>query len=265
MTSRSGIITLLTDFGYEDEYVGVMKGVILCRYASARIVDISHGIAPQHIEQAAAILESSYLYFPRNSVHLIVVDPGVGTDRNILLLEAADHFFIAPDNGILSPLLHCPEKVRALYRLNSPSVAGSSTTFHGRDIMAPAAAELAAGGAPADMGQPVALSGCVIFALPGPLLEKDLVRGEVTGVDHFGNIITSIKVSDLGRLQHPLRVEIGGLYVEKIHTCYGDVAPLTLVALINSRGKLEIARNKGNAADFVACRMGDPVVVRQLS
>ncbi len=265
MTSRSGIITLLTDFGYEDEYVGVMKGVILCRYASARIVDISHGIAPQHIEQAAALLQNSYHYFPKNTVHLIVVDPGVGTDRDILLLEAADHLFIAPDNGILSPLLHSPETIRTLCRLNQPSGTGISSTFHGRDIMAPVAAKLAAGAVPADMGQPAAPAGCVTFALPRPIFATDQVKGEVTSIDHFGNIITSINASDLAGLPHPLQVEIGGFYLEKIHLSYAEVAPLSLLALINSRGNLEIARNGGHAARYVACKVGDAVVVRQLN
>ncbi|MEE4242978.1 MAG: SAM-dependent chlorinase/fluorinase [Desulfopila sp.] len=264
MTGRSGIITLLTDFGYQDEYVGVMKGVILRRFAAASIIDLSHGIAPQHIEQAAAVLENAYRYFPEKTVHLTVVDPGVGTGRHILLLEAFNHFFIAPDNGILTAFLHVPENIKALYRLNLMEDPAVSSTFHGRDIMAPVAAKLAAGAEMEDMGKPVAPSSCVAVAVSRPVIEQHQLRGEVTGIDHFGNIITSISASDLSRLREPFKIEIGNFQMEKIHRSYGEVASFSLVALINSRGMLEIARNMGNAAQYVDCRVGDPVAVRLL-
>jgi hypothetical protein len=238
-----------------------MTGVILDRCPSAGIVDICHLISARNIAQAARMLEVSYPYFPRRTIHLIVVDPGVGTDRQILVVEAAEHIFIAPDNGILTPLLHS-KKLQSCSRLNIGEEQAVSSTFHGRDIMAPAAAKLAAGTAVAELARLIDPEKCVTISFPSPQIEKNRITGEVTAIDHFGNILTSIRADHISAMNTALEVCIGKTTIRDIRTAYAEVAPQSPVALINSRGDLEIAVNAGNAAEKLHCKVGDIVVVR---
>ena len=258
MNDQPPIISLLTDFGLEDEYVGVMKGVIFTGCPQARIVDICHSIPAQNIARAASMLTTSYTYFPPGTVHLTVVDPGVGTARHILVVEADGHLFIAPDNGVLTPLLRSPS-LSACHRLKMPSAEKSSATFHGRDIMAPAAAQLAAGAAPATLGDEVAPADCLEIEAAAAVVTPDGVTGEVSAIDHFGNIATTISTEHVAAMGAKVLVIIGDTTLERIHRTYGEVAEKAPLALIDSRGFLEIAVNRGDAAAILDCQVGDRV------
>jgi S-adenosylmethionine hydrolase len=268
-------IALLTDFGLTDAYVGVMKGVMLGLHPRAALVDITHGVQPQNVRQAALTLMTAYRYFPAGTVFLVVVDPGVGSTRRPVAVQAGDYGFVAPDNGVLSYTLAQLEAVRAV-ELETP--AGVSSTFHGRDIFAPAAARLARGDALGALGSPVG----DLVQLPAPRLSvaPGTIRGEVVHIDHFGNVVTSI-----GRLERstpqtltlrpafggdvtPLTVDAvsaqisaGGVQVRGIHATYSEVEPGTLLALVGSSALLELGVNQGNAAARLGVRIGDTVEV----
>ncbi len=261
MTKPNGIISLITDFGYHDEYVGVMKGAILRTCPETRIVDICHEIPPHDVVRASRMLAASYPYFPSGTIHLIVVDPGVGLDRHILVLEAAGHLFIAPDNGILTPLLSS-SRLSGCYRLIISTKTTSSCTFHGRDIMAPAAARLAAGMTPRKLATAIPAEECATIIMPSARIEDDCLIGEVVAIDHFGNIATSIGKEHLFSMRDSVEVCLGETVIRNIHATFGEVAAGFPVALINSRGDLEIGINMGNAAVILNCRVGDKVVVR---
>jgi S-adenosylmethionine hydrolase len=268
-------IALLTDFGLTDAYVGVMKGVMLGLHPRAALVDITHGIQPQNVRQAALTLLTAYRYFPKGTVFLVVVDPGVGSTRRPIAVNAGDYGFVAPDNGVLSYTLAQLGAARAV-ELAIP--AGVSNTFHGRDIFAPAAARLARGDALESLGAPV--GGLVQLPAPRLSAEPGTIRGEVVHIDHFGNVVTSI-----GRLERtapqtlalqpafgadiaPLtldaggaQVSMGGVQVRGIHATYSQVEPGTLLALVGSSGLLELGVNQGSAAARLGVRIGDPVEV----
>ncbi len=258
MTDQPPIISLLTDFGADDEYVGVMKGVIYKGCPAARIVDLCHAIPAQNVARAASMLAASYAYFPPGTIHLAVVDPGVGTGRHILVVEADAHLFIAPDNGLLTPLLRS-SSLSGCHRLRIPSPEDSSATFHGRDIMAPAAARLAAGATPANLGIEVAPADCLKIEAATAVVTADGVIGEVTAIDHFGNIATSINKEQVAAMGAEAVVAIGDTTLRRIHRTYGEVAEKAPLALIDSRGFLEIAVNGGDAAAILDCRVGDRV------
>ncbi len=246
-----GIITLLTDFGLEDGYVGIVKGVILGINPSARIVDISHLIPHGSILDAALVLQEAWHFFPEGTVHLAIVDPGVGTSRRPLALETSNHCFVGPDNGLFRPIIDQYPSSKIVHLNKSqyflPEI---SNTFHGRDIFAPVAAHLSSGIALHLLGSPV--SDPVSLPIPVPEIQKNLLRGEVIRVDHFGNLITNIDAKTLkdfiGKNQ-PL-VQIGSLRISGITSTYGEVAPGEAVALIGSAGLLEIAVNLGHASDM---------------
>ncbi len=262
--SRPGIVSLLTDFGHDDEYVGVMKAVILGYYPEARIVDICHNIAPQDIPGAARMLESSYTYFPKGTVHLAIVDPGVGTKRNILLAETDQHIFIGPDNGILTAILQSSEHTRC-YRLRNQAPMATSSTFHGRDIMAPAAGKILAGTPLSTIGELCNPAQCVVLP-PSPMHITDAcISGEVIAIDHFGNIATSIKAEQIHIPPEDVEIEIGGVFISGMVKTYAEVEESALTALIDSRGNLEIARNQGSAAEHLGSKRGDSVALRSAS
>lgn len=254
------VITLLTDFGQRDEYVGVMKGVLLRHCEDAQLVDISHAVPPQDTAHAARILSSAFPYFPEGSIHLVVVDPGVGSERNILLIECADYFFIGPDNGVFSPVLNAenPLKCYALHK-----AAGASFTFHGRDVMAPAAGKLAAGHPPRELGEEISPKSCITLDLPAAKIEDNMLVGEITAIDHFGNAASTISAEDLKQFGDKLHIIIGDSTIDGLHRTYSEVAAGELVALIDSRGFLEIAVNCGSCAEKIACRPGYRVVVKK--
>jgi len=253
--SRSGVITLTTDFGAADPYAGMMKGVILSIFPAARIVDLSHEI-PAHDPAAAAwVLLDSVPFFPPGTVHLAVVDPGVGSKRRPLALRNGDRFFVGPDNGIFSAFLPADETVE----LNRPQffLPKISACFHGRDLFAPVAARLAAGSALADFGSP--LADPVRLRLPQPVQEGDTLRGEVIRVDRFGNLITNIPERLLP--PSPFAARIGGTDVPGLFPCYAAIPAGTCAALLGSSGRLEIARPQGSAAAALAAAAGATVAI----
>ncbi len=263
----SGIITLTTDFGLRDEYVGVMKGVILSRAPQATIIDLTHNIQPHDIRDASIIIQSAYSYFPSGTVHLVVVDPGVGSGRNILAVEADDHFFIAPDNGTLSTILTETTNHRVHQVTNLDLFTDQvSSTFHGRDIMTPIAAALADGMDISFVGPAISVEDSVKMVQPGVRISTDgrQLTGEVIHIDHFGNIRTSISRSALqDHLNTRLpSIIIGDHTIYEISTSYSEQDQGRPVALFDSRNYLEIAVNRGDAAKVLACRIGDVVTIQ---
>ena len=250
----SGIVTLTTDFGTEDSYVGAMKGVVLTLAPLARIVDITHDIPPQLIERGAIALAEAAPYFPDGTVHVGVVDPGVGTERRPIAIATSRAFFVGPDNGLLS-LAASPvgESVR-VYELTNERfrLPNASTTFHGRDIFAPAAAHLAAGGAIEELGETRREFATLI--LQEPERREREIAGRVIYADRFGNLVTNILSRDVGPNG---RAELGRIALGPIATTYGVVQSGHPVAVFGSNGRIEIAVRDGSAVE----RFGDSVAV----
>jgi S-adenosyl-L-methionine hydrolase (adenosine-forming) len=259
----SGVITITTDFGHQGPFVGVMKGVILSRFAQARIVDLTHEIVVHWPAEAGFWLSRSFEYFPPGTVHVAVVDPGVGTSRDIVAVQAKTHVFLAPDNGLLAPIVvrHPDARIIRLElpRLASVGVRQPSATFHGRDIFAPVAAELAAGRLRiAELGEPV--SSLIPAWVDEPSVEASAVAGVVITIDHFGNLITNVDGKLLERFANP-HIRAGN-HVFPLRRTYGDVQPGDYLALVNSFGVLEIARAEQSAAEGLGLSRGAPVTVR---
>ncbi|MEQ9560970.1 MAG: SAM-dependent chlorinase/fluorinase [Woeseiaceae bacterium] len=263
-TAPSGVITITTDFGHKGPFAAVMKGVILTRFPGARVVDLAHDIPPHWPPEAGFWISRSYRYFPTGTVHVAIVDPGVGTDREVLLVESDGHVFLAPDNGLLAPLLVNGNPSATYFldtaRLPQHGIVEPSLTFHGRDIFAPVAAELAAGrlriadiGVPADNWTP--------GWLEDPTVGKDRVTGIIVTVDAFGNLISNIDQKYLQEFKTPV-AQIGGHSFRLMQT-YGRVKPGEYLALVNSFGVLEIARAEGSAAEGLGADRGAPVVVKE--
>lgn len=256
----SGVITITTDFGHKGPFTGVMKGMILKRFRDATIVDLAHDIPVHWPPEAGFWISRSYEYFPAGTVHVAVVDPGVGTDRHILIAECDGHVFLAPDNGLLAPLL---ENADAIYKLHDTGmkkldIGEPSNTFHGRDIFAPVAAEFAAGRLmPADVGKETG------DWTPGWLDDPETGAGRVAGVvvtiDAFGNLITNIDGDIVKDFKSP-KVHLAGHDFDILPT-YGRVEPGKFLALVNSFGVIEIACAEGSAADGLGTERGAPVVV----
>jgi S-adenosyl-L-methionine hydrolase (adenosine-forming) len=259
----SGVITVTTDFGHQGPFVGVMKGVMLTRFADARIVDLTHEIVVHWPAEAGFWLARSFQYFPRGTVHVAVVDPGVGTERDIVALVAEGHVLLAPDNGLLAPVAGAHPGGR-LIRLGAAQLARlgvqrPSATFHGRDILAPVAAELAAGRSqPEDLGETV--DSIVPAWVEEPAIDGQGVTGVVITIDHFGNLITNIDASLLERFREP-HVYAGGHELRLLRT-YGDVRPGDYLALVNSFNVIEIACAEQSAAEGLGLSRGAPVIVR---
>lgn len=244
--NRPPIITLTSDFGW-GPFVGVMKGVILSICPQARLVDLDHSIPPQEVLAGALSLAMALDVFPPGAVHLAVVDPGVGTQRRGLVIEAKGMLWVGPDNGLFTAVLRSDPTWRAHELVNRGFFrAEVSQTFHGRDVFAPAAAHLAAGAAPAEMGPPV--SDPIQLDWPEPRSEGGCLKGQVLGVDRFGNLITNLDRDTLeGFLAgREAVVRIGGLEVRGLSRAYGQAAPGEVLALINSMNFLELAINQGD-------------------
>jgi len=255
-------IALLTDFGYQDAYAGTLSGVILSINPHARVIDLSHGVRPGDVRQAAFLLQASAGYFPPGTIYLVVVDPGVGTERKALAVRSGESCFVGPDNGVLSWSVDpASPGVRAVsvehpgYRLGTVSA-----TFHGRDVFAPAAAHLSLGVPVERLGPRVA----EWVQLRRPRLETrgNRVEGEVVDVDRFGNLITSIPGSLLGGIRgRDLCVEVAGRRVVGQTRTYGDGPSGELITYLGSAGFLEIARVAGSARDLLGCGPGAPVAL----
>lgn len=258
------VITLTTDFGHKGPFVAVMKGVILKRAPHAHILDLTHEILAHWPAEAGFWLSRAYRYFPAGTVHLAVVDPGVGTERNIIAANYDGHIFIAPDNGLLSVVFDAGEKAR-IYGMSSDwhhqqNWPEPSQTFHGRDILAPMAAEMAAGRLqPKEIGPPV--DDIVPSLLEAPTVRNNEIRGAIVTIDHFGNLITNIDYTLLEGMPKS-RVRVAGLQLDLDQT-YGNKQPGEFLALINSFGVIEVARAEGSAADSLGLGHGAPVIVSQ--
>lgn len=278
-------IVLTTDFGNVDAYVGVMKGVILSINPQASIIDLSHQVQPQNLQQAAFLLGSAHQYFPPEAIHVVVVDPGVGTQRRILLLVTPTARFLAPDNGVLTQVLldhlpnppHQPGQVPvtvtipdncSVYALSNPEywLQPVSNTFHGRDIFAPVAAHLSLGVGPAELGERV--EQVAWLPSPEPVQEGGVIRGQVIYQNHFGNLITNIPQRLLAQADQ-VTVTIKGKSIRGLSRTFHDDPGLSLsspseknlLALIGSQGYLEIAVRDGSAALALPAQAGESVSV----
>lgn len=263
MFKPTGVVTITTDFGHQGPFVATMKGVILTRLPDARIIDVTHEVPVYWPAEAGFWLARSYEYFPRGSVHIAVVDPGVGTSRDIIAVEADGHAFLGPDNGLLAPVV-ARANSPAIYRLELSSARSRfrlptpSATFHGRDIFAPLAAELAAERAQVvDFGP--AITDIVPSWVDDPVATPEQVAGVVITIDHFGNLITNIDGRLIQRFGHPM-VRTGG-HSFALRRTYGDVRPGEFLALVNSFGVVEIARAEQSAAEALGLGRGAPVTV----
>lgn len=260
----ANIITLTTDFGLEDPYVGQVKGAILKYNISVRIIDICHSIPAHDILTAAVTIRTSYNYFPKGSIHLVIVDPGVGSQRRVLAATAGKHLFITPDNGVLS-LLFKDNMIQTIHRVENASLFPSeiSSTFHGRDIMAPVAAAVAGGMSLDKVGPATTINSCTHLKLPEPITSGTGIEGQVLHVDRFGNIRTNITTADLSQFQPASfsGIKIKGHTINNISNTYSDSPSGSLVAVIDSAGYLEIAVNRGSAVRLTECYIGDPLVV----
>lgn len=279
----SPTITLTSDFGMRDGFVAVMKGVILGINPNATFVDISHDIPPQNIAHGAFVLGTTCGYFPRDSIHLAVVDPGVGSARRPVLLVTPDNSYIAPDNGLLTYVLLAfqarpnpgidetmeedavlrPKRVLlpegcSAYVLDRDEywLKPVSNTFHGRDIFAPVAAHLSNGAAPDALGTPV--DEIVCLNVPVPLEEANVITGRVIHVDHFGNLISNIRLGDV--FGGSVEVEVKGQRIHGLSESF--ISATGLLAIVGSHGYLEIAVTNGNAANFLEAAVGTSLRVR---
>lgn len=268
MFKPNGIITLISDFGNRDPFVGLMKGVILSRFAEAKLVDLTHEIPAYATATAGFWLARSWCYFPSGTVHLAVVDPGVGTERGIVLLQVAGHAFLAPDNGLLDEVARSSHEANwwqvDLDQLRTMLPARVSNTFHGRDIFAPLVAEIAAARLmPKEVG--ARLNGRVcdrqLAAHPANFGAAKEVTGHIIAIDHFGNLITDIEVTAVQQFLNP-RIHFRG-QVLVLKNTYGSTAAGEMLALINSFGVVELAQSLGNAQVHYGARYGELVVVRE--
>jgi len=263
------IITLLSDFGLKDPYVAEMKAVILSICPEARIVDISHEIEKFNIRMGAFVLASAAPYFPVGTVHVAVVDPGVGTKRRPIIVETERCFYVGPDNGLLM-LAAQKEGIRRIYHVSNPRymLPRVSRTFHGRDVFSPAAAHLMRGCPPSEFGPEIH-----DYALPEftkPSVRKGELLGEVLHIDDFGNIVSNISVEDLEKIDVRegclLHVKLRGRTLAlKLCSAYGEVPVKKPLGIIGSSDFLEISINQGNASKVFKAKIGDSVRVLSLS
>jgi S-adenosylmethionine hydrolase len=258
MTRR--IITLTTDFGLSDHFVGVMKGVILGIQPAAQLIDISHGVQPYDIADGAFTIAQAYLYFPKKTVHVVVVDPGVGSARRPLLAEAAGQYFVAPDNGVLSMVFAREPAVRVRHITNERYFLHPvSRTFHGRDVFSPVAGHLAAGVSPAQFGMPIKDYLRATFAELTPT-GKHVWRGAILKADHFGNLATNFHIDDFPSVRtHAFALKVGLQVITRLALTFSECDAGELFIVVGSSGYLEVAASQGSAAKTLGCGAGSPV------
>lgn len=271
------IITLTTDFGLTDAYVAAMKGVILSINPEVKIIDICHIIRPQDVPQAAFILGTACPFFPRKTIHVVVVDPGVGTERRAIILRTPSADFVAPDNGVLSYVIQqsltklVEDKANSQYVELGPELEAItitkprfwrspvSSTFHGRDILAPVAARLSLGFSPIDFGE--AITSVVMLPLSHPYHAPDgSLVGQILHIDSFGNLITNIKSDDLPQAKQAITIEVGNQLISGLSRTYTEGRGL--LALIGSSGYLEVSLKEGSACAYLNAEVGDEVRIR---
>ncbi len=254
------IISLTTDFGVTDWFVGTMKAAILNVQPRAAVVDVTHDVSPGDLRAGAFALAAACRYFPRKTVHVAVVDPGVGSQRTAIAVETADYFFVGPDNGVLSLALK-RETIKEIRALDEQKyfLSTVSQTFHGRDIFAPVAAHLS-------KGVPLKKLGSILGAhetlpWPEPKATQTGLRGEVVYIDRFGNVITNLAQDAIARFKTPPRIIVNGKRLCVLGRYYAAVPPGKPIAVIGSSGFLEIAVNNGSAADEYDLSIGDAIAV----
>lgn len=263
MASAISLVTLLTDFGETDYFVPSMKGVMLGINSQIRTIDLTHAIRPHGIEQAAFFLKSCYEYYPDGTIHVVVVDPDVGSDRRAILVSTARCFFIAPDNGVLSYILkdEASVEVRAIenkqYRLDS-----AGATFDGRDLFAPSAAWLTKGQSPGSYGR--LIYDYVTLPDDAPQMNQRVLQGRILYIDHFGNAITNITPTEMETFRSVTKQEctgltVGDMTIKGLKTFYGEGATGLPEILINSNGNLEIFVKQGRAVDRCGLHVGQKV------
>ena len=258
----SGIITTTTDFGHQGPFAAIMRGVILSRFRAATIVDLIHDIPAQWPPEAGFWVTAAYRYFPQGTVHLAVVDPGVGTERKILLVECDGHSFLAPDNGLLGRLLSGNPAARAYHlrdaALEKLGIANPSNTFHGRDIFAPIAAELAAGRVTlAEIGTET--DEWIPDWIDEPEQRDGSVHGVIVTIDTFGNLISNIERKHCAGF-NDMKVRFSGRELT-LQKTYANVTPGDYLALFNSFDVIEIARSEGNASQSLGAARGAPISI----
>jgi len=264
--ARPHVVTLTTDFGLADHFVGAMKGVLLDVLPEANIVDISHAVQAFDVLDGALMISEAYSYFPAGTVHMVVVDPGVGSERRPILATVGEHYFVAPDNGVLSLVYQNAERISVREITSSHYFRQPvSTTFHGRDIFAPVAANLAKGVDPAKFGEEI--TDYAAFAAPKPKAAPDgSLRGIVLKIDRFGNLMTNIRATDaphlLGENAPPSRIVIGQHEIAEILTHYAQGRPGKLFGIIGSAGYLEISSNRASAAKLLGAVKGTEVSLK---
>ena len=264
-TKKSAIITLTTDFGIRDAFVGVVKGVILSINEKATIIDITHGIPQGDLDAASFALDQTVPFFPAGAIHVIIVDPGVGTARRIILVKTTNNYFLAPDNSVLKYIYDKYPQVQVVSVTNRDYfLPHSSQTFHGRDIFAPVAAHLSLGVPFTEFGSPIKDFVKGDIALPAKSDQK--IVGQIVYIDHFGNCISNISKRDFdpARLSE---INIKDFQFEKLSHSYAEHHVAEPLAIISSHDHLEIAVRDGNAAQFLNIKKGEPVeiVLKQIS
>jgi S-adenosylmethionine hydrolase len=261
------IISLTTDFGIQDGYVGVMKAVIYRIAPEVKIIDLSHMVRPQNILQGGMTAIGHIGYFPEDSIHVLVVDPGVGTSRRPIAAKIGDQYYVAPDNGLLTPMIEQAQQrswPMEFVELNDSKywLDYISHTFHARDIFAPVAAHLAVGVTLHDLGAPI--NDPVLLPLPRPKITQDHVQGEVIYVDHYGNLVTNIRQADLSTLDQTesIEVTIADHSIHGITRTFGEGEHGSLIALLDENRSLGISVVNGSAAQLLNASVGEEIEVR---
>lgn len=256
------VITITTDFGSADTFVGSMKGVILSIQPDAEIIDITHKVMPYDLLDGALAIGQAYKYFPPRTIHLVVVDPGVGTERRPLLVTAGQHYFVAPDNGVLSMVYQREETLAVRYiTAEHYFLQPVSNTFHGRDIFAPVAAWLSKNGQSASFGEEI--TDFVRFTLPKAKAAGNGVKGVVLRADNFGNLLTNLTPEDMPQVLagSNFKMRVGTAQISRLAETFGNGAPNEPVLILGSSGFFEVAVNRGNAAKATGAARGAEVSV----
>lgn len=254
---KRNIITLITDFGTEAGYLGAVKGVILKINPEVQIADISHQVKPFDVWEGAFMLKNSYRFFPKGTIHMVVVDPGVGSSRKALLIICENYCFIGPDNGVFS-FVYDEERILKMININNTKYSiGKSSTFHARDIFAPVAAFLSLGIKPDEFGTKA--KECMKFKIPSPIVKNNLIQGEILWSDRFGNLITNLDHEVIKKIKSKkdFRFIIGKKIIKKISNSYSEGKGKDILALEGSSGYLEIAANQGSAEKILKKKTGD--------
>ncbi|MDE1888772.1 MAG: SAM-dependent chlorinase/fluorinase [Planctomycetota bacterium] len=294
---RQRSITLLTDFGYQDAYAGIMKGIIAEINPLANIIDICHNVPPQDIFNGAYLLYTAYKYFPKDTIHVAIVDPGVGSKRDIVCMKTKDYFFLVPNNGILSFIVQ-EEKPKGIFRVtnNKYFLPTTSNTFHGRDIFAPIAAHLSLGVKPQLLG--IKISQLTLLDIPKPTSKKTgILEGQIIYIDRFGNLITNIKREHLAQYSlnqtqnkdqwsedrsqtsdtlkktskkkiplpcNTIETTIGKKKIRGLSKTYTDAKPGEPLVLFGSAGFLEVSVNQGNAQKYFRVNNGNKIIIKNV-